>query len=134
MAKMSTTPRTQYQKRTICLKFDQDQYLNIVADPKCFRRHLDRLFRTDPENFPPDFQNGYRMKDIRTSRKLKLPIRRITLNTGKIDYSIRPSFVLSSLTAKVDEVDGIIFGKFVKFLSPIAGFHRSLRKFSYITK
>ena len=108
MAGPSATPRTHYGKRTICSKFEQDQYRNIVADCERFRQHLDQLFQVDPENFPPDFQNGYTMKDIRFSKKLALPIRRITLKNGDI-YTVRPSFVLPSMTATVDDVADVLF-------------------------
>jgi hypothetical protein len=108
MAATSATPRTRYQERTICLYFDQEQYHTIVAHSKYFRQHLDQHFRDNPEIFPPNFQNGYKMKDIRVSKKLDLPIRRITLKQGD-SYTIRPAFVLPSMTAKTDEVDDALF-------------------------
>jgi hypothetical protein len=108
MAQASTTPRTQYGENTICAKFEQDQYLNIVDAPKRFRQYLDQQFQAHPENFPPGFQDGYTMKDIRISEKLQLPLRRITLRNQDI-YTVRPSFVLPYMTAKVDDVANALF-------------------------
>jgi hypothetical protein len=53
------------------------------------------------------------MKDIRLSKKLQLPIRRITLKNEAI-YSVRPSFVMPSMTARVDDVaNALFFAKWV---------------------
>lgn len=108
MVKASATSRTPSVECTICLFFEQDQYLEIVNDSERFRLYLDEFFETQPENFPPNFQKGYTMKDIRHSTKQELPIRRITLRDGTI-YRIRPSFVLPYMTAKVDEVADALF-------------------------
>ena len=113
MAESSATPRTRYGERTICLYFEQDQYPEIVGQSKHFRRHLDRLFQVDPELFPPHFQDGYCMKDIRTSEKTQLAIRRITLRNGE-HYSVRPSFVLPSMTGyTADVADALFLAKWV---------------------
>jgi len=123
MAKASATPRTQYGNRIICLKFEQDQYRSIVADAEHFRRHLDQHFQINPENFPPDFQNGYTMKDIRTSKKLALPIRRVALKNNDV-YTVRPSFILPSMTAKVDDVaDALFLAKWVPLWALEQVFH-----------
>src|SRR5215469_3186858 len=123
MAKTSPTPRTPYGKRTICLKFEQAQYRNIVADVERFRQHLEQQFQDNPENFPPNFQDGYKMKDIRISKKLDLPLRRITLK-NEVVYTVRPSFVLPSMTAKVDDVaDALFLAKWVPLWALEQVFH-----------
>ena len=105
MADASTTPQTRYGKRTICLYFEQDQYHDVVADADIFRQHLNRLFQDHPEIFPPGFQDGYNMKDIRFSKKLELPIRRITLKNKEI-YSVRPSFAMLSMKQRLRRLKG----------------------------
>jgi hypothetical protein len=110
------------------LYFEQDQYPEIVADSVLFRRHLDRLFEVDPEIFPPNFQDGYTMKDIRTSEKTGLDIRRITLRNGD-RYSVRPSFVLPSMTARVDDVaDALFLAKWVPLWALERVFHVNASK------
>ena len=108
MTVQSATPRTQQGKCTICVSFPQDQYSDIVTDAGRFRQHLDQQFHESPELFPPDFQLGYTMKDSRSSLKQHLPLRRITLRNGDI-YTVRPSFVLPYMTAKVADVDNALF-------------------------
>ena len=108
MTVQSTTPRTEYGEHTICLPFIQDQYLSLIADVTRFRQHLDQQFRQSPELFPTGFQLNYTMKDSRYSLKQNLPLRRITLKNGGI-YTIRPSFVLPYMTAKVNDVDDALF-------------------------
>jgi len=53
------------------------------------------------------------MKDIRTSEKTQLAIRRITLRNGE-HYSVRPSFVLPSMTGyTADVADALFLAKWV---------------------
>jgi hypothetical protein len=108
MTQQSATPRTEQGECTICVRFNQDQYPDIVADAARFRQHLDQQFQAAPELFPPGFGSGYTMKDSRTSTKLQLPLRRITLKNGDI-YTVRPSFVLPYMTATVDDVADALF-------------------------
>jgi len=123
MAPKPATPRAQYQERTICLFFEQDQYREIVADHERFRQHVDRIFQDAPEIFPPHFQKGYAMKDIRHSKKLDLPIRRLTLRNGAI-YTVRPSFALPYMVARSDDVaDALFLAKWVPFWALEQVFH-----------
>ncbi len=100
---------------TICLPFEEDEYQAIVDDPKRFRRRLEGRFAEMPELFPEGFAEGYAMKDARTSRKQRVPIRRITLRDGR-SYSIRPSFLMPYMTARTDDVEAPMF--FRKFGVP----------------
>jgi len=84
------------ENRTIVLSFEEATYHDIVRDADRFREHLYKLIESHPNLFPTEIKNGFQMKDIRSDNKLGLPIRRISV-VG-IAYSIRPSFVLPSMT------------------------------------
>ena len=94
--------------RTLCLPVSEDAYSRAVNDPVEFRRLLDDCFQRMPELFPPNFARGYELKDDRMSVKQKLPIRRILLK-DKTAYSIRPSFLMPYMTARVADVEGPLF-------------------------
>jgi hypothetical protein len=107
MAEGSAT-RSSRGHRTICLPVPEDAYSQAINDPPAFRRLLDDGFRRAPELFPPDFARGYELKDVRTSVKQGIPIRRILLK-DKTAYSIRPSFLMPYMTARTAEVEGPLF-------------------------
>ena len=90
---------------TICLPFDQQLYREVVADPARFRQALDRFFRDRPELFPTAFAAGYRLKDIRTSAKLGLRLRRIRCTATGEAFTIRPSFALPYMVGYADAVE-----------------------------
>jgi hypothetical protein len=90
------------------LPSSEDAYTQAVNDPGAFRRLLDEAFRTSPELFPPNFAQGYELKDGRMSVKQRLPIRRILLKDGTT-YSIRPSFLMPYMTARTTDVEGPLF-------------------------
>lgn len=95
--------------RMIHLPFSRDDYEGVVSNPAVFRQHLDEFFSTSPELFPDSFHQGYRMKDIRHSVKLNMPIRRVEIGANKIAHTIRPSFTMPYNTAFVDEVENGLF-------------------------
>jgi hypothetical protein len=107
MAEGSAT-RSSRGHRTICLPVSEDAYSQAVRDPAKFRRLLDGCFRSTPELFPPIFARGYELKDGRMSVKQQLPIRRILLKDGTA-YSIRPSFLMPYMTARVADAEGPLF-------------------------
>jgi hypothetical protein len=94
--------------RTICLPIAEEAYLQAVHDPVAFRRWIDDCFRETPELFPANFARGYELKDGRRSVKQGLPIRRILLR-DKTAYSVRPSFLMPYMTARVADVEGPLF-------------------------
>jgi hypothetical protein len=94
--------------RTLCLPIEEESYRRIVADPGEFRQAIDECFRQSPELFPANFAQGYQLKDDRISAKRGLPIRRIVTRDG-IAYSVRPSFLMPYLTARVEDVEGPLF-------------------------
>jgi hypothetical protein len=107
MAEGSAT-RSSRGHRTICLPVSEDAYTQAVNDPFAFRSLLDEGFRMTPELFPPNFAQGYELKDDRMSAKQGLPIRRILLKDGTA-FSVRPSFLMPYMTARVADVEGPLF-------------------------
>src|ERR687886_178438 len=103
-----TVARSSRGHRTICLPVSEDAYARAVHDPAAFRDLLDEGFRTTPELFPPNFARGYELKDGRMSVKQGLPFRRILLRDGTA-YSVRPSFLMPYMTARVADVEGPLF-------------------------
>ena len=79
---------------TVCLPFDEASYPDLISDPARFRQALDRFFLDMPELFPKAFADGYRLKDIRTSAKLGVRLRRFRLKATGQSFTVRPSFAL----------------------------------------
>jgi hypothetical protein len=103
-----TVSRSSRGHRTICLPVSEDAYARAVHDPAAFRGLLDEGFRTTPELFPANCARGYELKDDRMSVKQGLLIRRILVKDGAA-YSIRPSFLMPYMTARVAAVEGPLF-------------------------
>ncbi len=100
------------QNRLICLTFNSlSHYIEIVNYPEKFRAFMDSIAKQWPELLPPEFFNGYLMKDIRPSTKLSIPVRRIKISG--VSYTVRPSFVMPYMTGFVDDVEkGLFLRKF----------------------
>lgn len=94
--------------RTICLPVAEEQYREVVADAEKFRAWVMERFRASPELFPEGFDERFQMKDVRTSKKMDLPVRRIALHDGTC-YSVRPSFVMPYMTARTEDVEDVLF-------------------------
>jgi hypothetical protein len=103
-----TAIRSSRGHRTICLPISESVYRQIINDPREFRATIDECFRRAPELFPKAFAGGYQLKDDRASAKQAVLIRRILLRDGTA-YSIRPSFLMPSMTAHVEDVEGPLF-------------------------
>jgi len=99
--------------RVIRLPFSKDVYEQGISDPAVFRQHLDEFFSACPELLPDSFHQGYRMKDIRHSVKLDMPIRRIEVGIDCVSYTVHPSFIMPFCTALVSDVEkGLFMRKF----------------------
>ncbi len=94
--------------RTICLPIAEESYRGSSTIRPRSGVLLDDCFRATPELFPPGFARGYELKDGRTSVKRGLPIRRILMRDGTA-YSIRPSFLMPYMTARIADVEGPLF-------------------------
>lgn len=93
---------------TICLPVEKSEYETLVADSAAFRNWIEQCSDSMPELFPNEFQNGFTLKDSRTSRKLGIVIRRIRLRDGSA-WSVQPSFVMPGMTAFTDDVQDALF-------------------------
>ena len=93
--------------RTICLPISQEEYGAIVGDPKKFRKWIDTLIALFFGLFPAQIANGYRMKDFYFSEKLSILIRRIEI--AGVAFTVRPSFAMPYMTARVGEVEKALF-------------------------
>jgi hypothetical protein len=94
--------------KTICIPCSQEHYERIVEDPVRFREFLDRQVKATPGLFPPEIRQGYRMKDLYTSRKTGWKLRRIDLRNDE-SYSVRPSFLMPYLSGRTAEVQAPLF-------------------------
>jgi hypothetical protein len=105
---MSTASNTALRmNRTICLYFCQAQYDLIIQCAKKFRQVIDKAIEKHPELFPPEITSGYKMKEVRFSKKLNLKTRRIIISGTS--YTIRPSFVMPYMTGFVQDVEKPLF-------------------------
>lgn len=94
---------------TICLPIAKDDYNALVGDPARFRTWIDQCFRVWPELFPKAFQNGYRLKDDRTSARTGVRLRRLRLKVTNESFSVRPSFLLPYMVGTSDDAQGPLF-------------------------
>jgi hypothetical protein len=94
---------------TICLPVGKDHYHDLIGDPGRFRAWIDQAFHAWPELFPKAFPGGYRLKDVRTSTRTGVRLRRIRLKATGESFSVRPSFLLPYMTGATDDVRGPLF-------------------------
>lgn len=104
---MSESKSTPQQNRTIVAAFDQEKYPETLENPIFFRIALKESIDAFPELFPPEIKNGYKMKDIRYSKKSGIFTRRIVI--GSIAYTVRPSFIMPYHTAFTNDVEKTLF-------------------------
>ncbi len=97
------------KSRTVCLPIEKEEYISIVEDSVPFRNYLKEMIEKHKELFPEGIEEGYLMKDIRSSKKLGLKIRRIKLKAVKMSVSIRPSFVFPYMSAMTEDVEAALF-------------------------
>ncbi|MDQ2877433.1 MAG: hypothetical protein M3Y33_22545, partial [Actinomycetota bacterium] len=93
---------------SICVPAAEGEYAAIVQDPERFRQWLAEAAGRSPELFPEGFGRGFRMKDVYVSKKLGIRLRRIELRDGR-SYTVRPSFVMPYLTARVGDAEHPLF-------------------------
>ena len=100
------------QNRSICIPFtNRDDYIGAVNNPGKFRAAIDSIVKQRPELLPSEITSGYLMKDIRTSKKLSIPRRRIEIEGTS--YTVRPSFVMPYMAGFVNDVEkGLFLRKF----------------------
>ena len=94
---------------TICLPLSKERYQQVINSPTLFRHWLDEAFGATPELFPAAFASGYTLKDARVSAKRGLRLRRIRCKATGAAFSVRPCFVLPSMTAWTDDAWAPLF-------------------------
>jgi len=111
------------ENRTICIEFPTN-YDETLNNPSAFRAVVDGNYKRHPELFPLEIAEGYELKEIRTSKKTAITVRRILING--ISYTIRPSFVMPYMTGLVRDVETPCFC--VNSLSLIGHWRKLLAK------
>lgn len=106
MVKADVKP-THRKNRTICLPFLQEEYITNIYGSINFRNCIDTQVELFPELFPPEIKTGYQMKDMKISKKLSIPIRRIKI--AGTTYTIRPSFVMPYMTGFTSDIEKALF-------------------------
>ena len=105
---MSTPPK---EDRTIVLDFaSEEQYQALLDNIQEYREFLQQQFLQHPELFPPYFEQGFRFHGFRTSTKQAgFRVRRILIPSTGHAYAIRPSFMLSYMRGKTDDVEKALY-------------------------
>jgi len=104
---MTTSSQKKRQARAICVPFLVSEYDEMITDHLLFRASLDHKINVFPELFPANTASGYKLKDLRYSKKMGFSVRRIEVNG--INYTIRPSFVMPYMTGMVSDVQDPLF-------------------------
>jgi hypothetical protein len=102
------TPKPECCNRTICLPIDESLCGEVMSDMTLFRKWLAGQHELDPELFPDIFADSFFMKDRRTSARLGIQIRCVTLRDGS-DWSARSSFALPGMVARTEDVEHALF-------------------------
>jgi hypothetical protein len=100
-------PKRPVLQNIIVLSFEPDSYQSLILSAKSFRSFLQQQFLDSPELFPPSFAQGFQIKDLYFSEKLKLYFRCIRI--ASIAYQVRPSFVTPYFTTLTDDVSHALF-------------------------
>ena len=110
------TRKSERCNRTICLPIDEPFYGEVMSDVTLFRKWLAGQHELDPELdpelfpelFPDIFADSFSMKDRRSSARLGIQIRRVTLRDGS-GWSVRSSFSLPGMVARTEDVEHALF-------------------------
>jgi len=96
----------------IVLPISLQEYEQRSRDPADFHRLLLQQFEAHPELFPREFQDdGYQLKDIVTSAKMGIRIRRITVGFGEKahNYRVLPCDILPHMCGTTEDVADVLF-------------------------
>ncbi len=96
--------------RQICIRMEREDYNRIWGDAKKVRGVIEEAMRESPELFPKAMvQEGYRLTGFLPESQ-KLPgIKLRQVRVGKVNYTLRPSFVMGYMSGVVDEVQDPLF-------------------------
>jgi hypothetical protein len=94
----------------ICVPFESEaQYQGYVDDVAQYREYRTQLSAQHPELFPQARGGGYTFHDRCHSRKQGGVLRRIKLKVSGEVFTLRPSFVMPSLSARTEGVEKALF-------------------------
>jgi len=104
------TTQTRANKR-IVLPIGREDYEQVVNDTTAFREYVDTMIEQQPELFPANSQQGYRLYGMYpASRKMpEVRMRRIRFHASDEVYTVAPSFVMPYATGYVDDVEKALF-------------------------
>jgi len=98
----------QKSNRTIVLNFTEADYSRFMGEMDFAKGYVDKAYRDHPELFPAAMAGGYVLNGTsRVSSKQGLRMRKLVI--GGIGYQIRPSFMLSYMRGRSDEVEKPLF-------------------------
>jgi hypothetical protein len=96
----------------IVLPISLQEYERFARNPADFRQLLNEQFNAHPELFPREFgEDGFQLKDIVTSVKMGIRIRRITVGfpDQSHNYRVLPSNILPSMCGRTEDVTNALF-------------------------
>lgn len=94
-------------EKQIVIPMTREQFDQSWHDPSRMRIIVDRIMAESPELFPPCLRDGYVFHGFaRPSKKLDgMQLRKIRPRDGGEALHLRPSFVMSYMTATTDEIE-----------------------------
>ena len=98
--------------KALRLPMDEENYEEVISNPKLFRKNLDEYYQQYPELFPESMSKGYHLHGFtRCSTKMNLRFRRILVDPKgeRSCYNIYPSFVMPYMRGKTDELANMLF-------------------------
>jgi len=107
-----TKENVKHVSKRIVLPIEIERYKEIVGQQNVYRDCVDEMIGCYPELFPAEIENGYRLHDQRTSKKMpEIRLRRIKVPGKDKDqvFTIVPSGVMPYMTGYTDDVEKPMF-------------------------
>jgi hypothetical protein len=96
--------------KTICIPFESEAfYQQCLKDCSIYRDFLLSVHKQHCELFPEYFEKGFTFRGTYRSTKMKVEVKRITLESTKDVYQIRPSFLLPYMVGRTDDVENPLY-------------------------
>ena len=96
--------------KTLYLPSSESEYQSVIDNATAYRAWVDNHYEQFPQLFPSAMSSGYRLHDIRLSKKQEdLPRRRIKLKSTGACYTIQPSFMLPYMVGTTEEAAKALF-------------------------
>ncbi len=100
-------PQPQRGDKQIVIPMTREEFEENWQDSAKMRKLVDRLMTESPELFPACLLEGYAFHGMaRPSKKLEgIRLRKVRSTSGAEVYHLRPSFVMSYMTATTDDIE-----------------------------